>query len=216
VSARELYIVGTSGLAKEMAQLARQADPDQKRWNRFVFVAEDESRLGQTLSLGCIGLTDAELARLGEPAQVVIGVGYPRARRAIAQRLRANPALSFPNLIHPGVELDEQLVTLGEGNVITKGVVLTCDIQIGDFNLVNWNSTIGHDTTIGSYNVINPGASVSGRVVIGDGCMLGTGCRLLETLTVASETVIGAGAVVTRPIATAGTYVGVPARLLAN
>lgn len=212
MAARDLYIVGTAGLAKEMAQLARQVDPDSQRWSGFVFVAEDPARTGESFSLGSIGLSDAELLHRAERTDVVIGVGHPAARRGIARRLLSNPALTFPNLVHPGVELDERLVRLGKGNALTKGVVLTCDIRIGDFNLVNWNSTIGHDAEMGSYNVINPGCSVSGRVVIGDACMLGTGCRVLETLRVASDTTIGAGAVVTRSIHSPGTYVGIPAR----
>lgn len=216
MTAGELFIVGTAGLAKEMAQLARQIDPAGRRWSGFVYVAEDEVQLGQALSYGHVGLTDAQLLARTVPTEVVIGVGYPRVRRAIANRLKANPALFFPNLVHPSVELDEQVVQLGKGNVLTKGVVLTCDIRIGDFNLVNWNTSIGHDVAIGSYNVINPGSSLSGRIVVGDACMFGTGCRVLETLTVVSDAVVGAGAVVTRSIQAPGTYVGIPARRWAD
>ena len=155
---------------------------------------------------------DADAIDRRDEADVVIGVGHPGARRALALRLRANPALHFPNLIHPSVEIDPALVALGVGNMVTLGVVMTCDIRVGDFNLFNWNTTVGHDAVIGSFNVINPGTSVSGRVTLGDACLLGTGCRVLEDLHIASDVNIGAGAVVIDSIPASGTWVGVPAR----
>jgi len=211
---RELLIVGTSGLAKEAAQLARRIDPASSLWREIAYVTNEPSELGRSLPFGKVVYTDEALVTRDTEADVVIGVGIPIPRRKIAQRLQQNPALSFPNLVHPNLEIDANLVTLGIGNMITQGVVMTCDIKVGDFNLLNWNCTIGHDVVIGSYNVINPGCSVSGRVHIDDACLLGTGCRVLETLNIVSEVKIGAGAVLTRSADVFGTYIGVPARLL--
>lgn len=210
----ELLIVGTGGLAKEAAQLARRMDPRAARWSEIAYVAAGAELLDKVLPYGTVRYTDEQLLARTEPADVVIGIGQPRARRDVARRLRANAVLRFPNLVHPSVEIDPAFVTLGIGNMVTLGVVMTCDIHVGDFNLFNWNTTIGHDTVIGSYNVINPGCSVSGRIYLGDACLLGTGCRVLETLNIASNVTIGAGAVVIASIAGEGTWVGVPARRL--
>jgi sugar O-acyltransferase (sialic acid O-acetyltransferase NeuD family) len=209
---RELLIVGTSGLSKEAAQLARRMDPHGTRWHKIGYVTHLRDELGTRMPFGEVCELDETLAQRNEAVDVVIGIGHPNRRRDVAMRLSSNAALDFPNLIHPTVEIDDNLVSLGRGNMVTQGVVMTCDIHLGDFNLVNWNSTIGHDSIIGSYNVINPGSSVSGRVRIGDACLLGTGCRVLETLQIASGVTVGSGAVVTRSILQAGTYLGVPAR----
>lgn len=212
---RELLIVGTGGLAKEAAQLARHSDPRATRWDSIHYVAESPTMIGTTLPYGVVRYLDADVEGRTSECDVVIALGLPRPRRQVAQRLADNPLLSFPNLIHPNVDIDANHVTIGRGNMIACGAVLTCDIIVGDFNLVNWNVTIGHDATVGSYNVLNPSCNVSGYTVIGDACLLGTGCQVLERLMVASEVTVGAGAVVTRSISAAGgTYVGVPARLL--
>jgi sugar O-acyltransferase (sialic acid O-acetyltransferase NeuD family) len=210
----ELLIIGTSGLAREVAQLARQMDPAASRWHLISFVAEDDSPLGQCLGYGEVRLTDAMLLGRTEPADVAIGIGNPKVRRRIAQRLGSQPQLAFPNLIHPSVVIDKTCVSLGQGNIITKGVVMTCDIEIGDFNLFNLNATIGHDARIGSCNVVNPGCNLSGLVELGDACLLGTGMQVLEQCSISSDIVVGAGAVVTRSLTKAGTYVGIPARAL--
>jgi sugar O-acyltransferase (sialic acid O-acetyltransferase NeuD family) len=210
---RDLLIIGTSGLAREMAQLARRIDPDLQRWGRIRYVAASAELKGQPLLHGGIDLCDAELAGLAEDCDVVLGIGHPRARLQAARRLASVAHLHFPNLIHPRLEIDDALVGLGRGNVLTQGVVMTCDIRIGDFNLFNWNVTVGHDARIGSGNVINPGCSVSGHVQVADACLLGTGCQVLEGRRIASRTRLGAGAVLTRDILDEGsTWTGVPAR----
>ncbi len=211
---RELLIIGSSGLSKEVALVARRIDPTGVRWPKLGYVTHLREELGTRMPFGEVCELDENLLERREPVDVAIGVGHPHVRRKVIERLSANPALNFPNLIHPGVEIVEGLVTLGRGNVITQNVSLTCDIRIGDFNLFNLNSTLGHDAVIGNGNVINPGCNISGRVQIGDWCLLGTGCRILETLQIVSDVTIGSGAVVTRSIMEAGTYVGMPARRL--
>lgn len=216
IVAVELFVVGTQGLAKEAAQIARRIDPQGATWRRIRYVTHDVSLLGQVRPFGQIDVHDDDLLALASPADVVIGIGHPPLRRRIALLLRTNPLLRFPNLIHPHVELDPEMVRLGIGNMITQGVVLTCDIELGDFNLLNWNATVGHDCHIGSFNVINPGSSISGNVTIGSACLIGTGARILEGRRVADGTTLGAGAVLTRSIQLpGGTFVGVPARLTA-
>jgi sugar O-acyltransferase (sialic acid O-acetyltransferase NeuD family) len=214
IVAVELLIIGSAGLAKETAQLARQIDPNNERWDRISYVAENLSSLGREMPYGEVRYTDAQLASLERSVDVAIGIGYPHPRRRVAQRLAANPCFRFPNLVHPSVEIDAKFTTLGRGNMVCKGVVLTCDIVIGEFNLLNWNVTVGHDTRIGSFCVVNPGCNVSGNVQLGDGCLLGTGCQVLEGLMIEAESTVGAGAVVIHSIEASGTYVGVPARLV--
>jgi sugar O-acyltransferase (sialic acid O-acetyltransferase NeuD family) len=208
----ELLIIGSAGLAKETAQLARQIDPGKFRWGTISYVAEDASSLGSKLPYGEVRYIDAQLAGINRPVDVALGIGYPRGRLRVAERLIANPRFSFPNLVHPSVGIETEVVSLGRGNMICKGVVLTCDIGIGDFNLLNWNVTVGHDTRIDSFCVVNPGSNVSGNVHVCSTCFIGTGSQVLEGLEVAESTTIGAGAVVVNSIQVAGTYVGVPAR----
>lgn len=210
---RDLLIAGSSGQAKEVAQLARRIDPMGARWSHIRYVTDRAAELGTSLLYGQVELLDEQLLHRDVEADVVIGAGKPTLRRSIAHKFLANPVLRFPNLVHPSLDIDLSIVRLGRGNIITQGTVMTCDIEIGDFNLFNWNCTVGHDARIGSFNVINPGAAISGRVALGDACLLGTGSRILETLSISSETVIGAGAVVTRSIVNPGVYMGVPARL---
>jgi sugar O-acyltransferase (sialic acid O-acetyltransferase NeuD family) len=212
---RDILILGTRGQARETALVLEYVNAREHRWRFLGFVSESSDEVGRDLGMGRVLGDDAWLLGGDLTADLVIGIGYPAVRAAIAARyLERGDRFAFPNLIHPVATLDPRHVTLGRGNLITAGVAMTCDIRIGDFNLFNQHVTVGHDAVIGSFNVINPGANVSGGVHIGDRVLAGTGSQVLENLVVGDGATIGAGAMVRANVAPGDTVVGVPARSL--
>lgn len=208
----DLLIIGTGGLAKEIGQLARIVDPCSQIWNNIYYVAEHIDEIGLDLPYGIVKYCDSEIHFIERKVDVIVGIGNPVVRRKVADRLSLNKYFSFPNLIHPQVDLDYNYVIIGKGNIIAKGVVITCDVKIGDFNLLNWNATVGHDVSIGSFNVINPNSNISGRCYIEDACLIGAGSFVLEGLCIASDVKLGAGSVLLSSVYEPGsTFVGVPA-----
>lgn len=210
----ELLVIGTSGLAKEAAQLARDIDPEGRRWSRISYVSERRETERPKLPFGELRYADEDLPGLSGPFDVVIGIGLPEVRRRVSERLGKCPQCRFPNLVHPTAALDASHVRIGRGNAICRGVVFTCDIEVADFSWLNINVVVGHDARIGSHCVINPSVNVSGRVHVGDACLIGTGSQILEGLSIHPGSTLGAGAVLTRSTESAGVYVGTPARRL--
>ncbi len=209
---RRLYILGTGGLARELAMLAEQVNAQEPHWDFGGFITQDRSELGKDLGTGKIIGDDAWLLDQKLPADIVIGIGTPAVRRkAVAPYITHKDRFSFPNLVHPSATLDVRRVALGVGNAVTAGCIFTCDIRVKDFNVFNLNVTIGHDCRFGSYNVVNPGANVSGEVIVGDDVLFGTGCQILQGRSVDSGATIGAGAMVRTDVSGGQTVVGVPA-----
>jgi sugar O-acyltransferase (sialic acid O-acetyltransferase NeuD family) len=212
---RKLIVLGSSGLAREMAMVAEQIDAREHRWDFLGFVGASMEEQGRELGVGKVLGDDEWLLARDFEADLVIGVGYPKVRASILRRyLSAGDRFQFPNLVHPSATLDFRRVELGRGNVITAGVAMTCDIRIGDFNLFNLNVTVGHDAEIGSFDVFNPGVNVSGCVRVGDRVLVGTGAQILENVEIGADATVGAGAVVRGPVEPATTVVGVPAKPL--
>jgi sugar O-acyltransferase (sialic acid O-acetyltransferase NeuD family) len=211
---RRLFIIGTGGLAKEVAQLAsRLRAAGHACWSSIDYLAQHPSEVGKPMPIGEVVGTDL-LLESARGIDYAIGIGTPAIRKRIALALIGKPGLSAPNLVHPACEIDPNLVHFGMGNIVLRGASFTCDITVGDFNVFNPNCTVGHDSRIGSFNVICPGCNISGNTKIGDTCLLGTGSQVLEKLTLTSEVTVGGGALVAKSISVAGVYVGVPARFL--
>lgn len=213
-----LIIFGSGGISKEIYSLIKliNAGNYQQKYEVIGFVEVDSSKIGEVVIDGYTVVTcDKEIEAFASNYAIlgaVIPVGTPKLKYKIYDSIEHINNFVYPNIIHPSVQIDHTLINFGMGNIITSGVNLTCDIRIGNFNLINLNSTIGHDTIIGNFNVINPLSAVSGNVIIKDRCLLGTGSKVLQQLTVEDDSTIGAGAVVVKDVEANSTVVGIPAK----
>ena len=207
---KDIAIIGAGGLAREVAFLIDDINRHNPQWNVLGFVEQDADRVGQEVGKYSVFCTEDDLARRAMAA--VIGIGNPATIASVMQRLSSLPNLEFPNLIHPNVVGDMQRISLGQGNIICAGNVLTTDIALGSFNLLNISCTVGHDTVIGDGCVINPGVNISGGVTVENGVLIGTGATILQYRRIGENAVVGAGAMVARDVKPGVTVMGVPAR----
>lgn len=84
------------------------------------------------------------------------------------------PLIEFPTLIHPTVFIGD-CVSIGKGCIVCANSVITCDIKIGDFVILNLACTVGHDTVIGNNYAFMLTCNISGEVEIGESVYCGTG-----------------------------------------
>lgn len=212
---KDLIIIGAGGLGKEVAGLIRFINNETPTWNFLGFATHREEDVGTENSQGKIITTQQCLAQWKTPIDIVIAIGTSAYVKAIYESLREanNPNLNFPNIVVPNVFfLDEKTVKLGVGNIISLNCSISCDSEIGDFNLFNGSNVLGHDVTIGSYNSFMPASRLSGHVKVGDGNFFGLSAIVLDRVKIGNNTRIGAGSVIMRKTKDGALYLGNPAK----
>jgi len=169
------------------------------------------TRRGATLLGSVDDLVGGSITDVPSDAAVVVAVGDPASRLALADRLAAAGYGVAPALVHPAATVGAD-VRLGDGAVLAAGAHVTTNVTIGRHVQVNVGAVVSHDSVIGDHATLSPGVLVNGSVHAGEGVFLGTGAVVTPGRTIGRWAVIGAGAVVIRDVPEGITATGVPAR----
>ena len=150
-----------------------------------------------------------------ESAGIVLGIAFPSAKAAIAERLSANKNLEYPVLIHEKAWVSRE-VTIGRGSIVYPGTAINYGSSVGNFVICNMNCSLGHHTTVKNFASLAPGVNTGGHTTIGEGVDVGIGSSTLQNVVIGNYSVIGGQAMVTRSIPARSVAVGVPANVIRN
>lgn len=202
---RPLCIFGAGGCAREALLVARRLDLP-------VFGMMD--RPGSSSIDGKLVFPET----LFDPRKhsAFVALGKPaRRKRVVESLMKLKPAVDFPVLVDPAaILMNRDSITIGHGSLVCAHSVLTCNISLGSWSLINVASRLGHDLTAGDFFTTAYGVNVSGRNVFGRSVMLGAGVSTRDGVVIGNEILVGVGAAVVSDLLEPGTYVGVPAKRL--
>ncbi|MHC5063616.1 MAG: acetyltransferase [Planctomycetota bacterium] len=212
---QRVVILGAGGFAREVLDVfdaINASQPNSYEVLGFISEVEDDwlKIINDKPVLGGFDWFDSDPDHL--QVRVICGVGSPPVRHRMIERCKKR-GLAYVNAIHPQATMTRR-VELGQGIVVTAGVILTNQITIGDHVHLNLHATVGHDARIDDYCTVAPGVNVSGNVHIGVGCDIGTGAAIIQHVSIGEWSVVGAGSVVNREIPANSTAVGVPAKVI--
>jgi sugar O-acyltransferase (sialic acid O-acetyltransferase NeuD family) len=208
---RSIVIYGAGGFGRETAFMIREINRLQPEWNLLGF-CDDGKRKNDIVDgypvLGGLNTLNA----FAEPVAVALAVADPQGRKKLRSAI-VNGNITFPTLIHPSVlRGDIERNSLAEGAIVCAGTIMTTNVHIKSFAIINLMCSIGHDVTIGEYCSLMPSCSISGFVTLEEEVLIGTGARILPLLTVGKASRVGAGAVVVEHVKPGITVVGIPAK----
>ena len=208
---KKIAIVGAGGFGREVKMLIDQMNQNYKQYE-FVGFYDDYIEIGTIINgfkvLGSIN----ELVQIDYNLEVVISIADPRIKKKIYETINCNHFISFPTLIHPNVLIGTDEVSFGYGCIICASNIITVNISLGNFVILNLACTVGHDTKIGDYCSFMPSVNISGEVNIENSVYVGTGAKIINLLTIGNSTIVGAGAVVSKSLPEKCTAVGIPAK----
>ena len=212
---KKIVIIGAGGFAREVRWLIEDINKKNKEFEFIGYVLSDLKKIKATDSKELILGDYSWFDSINESVAVVIGVGNPKHRLRIGGELsKIKKPIFFPNLIHPSVLYQSSTCTFGKGIIICANTVLTVNINLGNFVMINLSCIIGHESVIGEGTALNPFALIGGGSQIGEGVLIGTGATILQYLSIGDFSTIGASACVTKSTASNILALGIPAKII--
>lgn len=205
----KLFIIGAGGMGRETLVWALDIPGDTRDWEVGGFLNSIPTALdGYECAYKIVG--DPLTYPISTGDRFLCAIGDPQKRLLLCNKLRERGA-TFITLIHPTAIVGPRCI-IGEGCIICPRVVVTCDVTIGDFVIININSTVGHNAVIGDGCTLSSHCVVTGFAKLGITVLMGTSASVLPKASVGDNAIVGAGSVVLRRVEPNKTVVGVPAR----
>lgn len=208
----KIAIYGAGGFGREIACLLNKINEVEPTWELIGFFDDGLPKGTEVSHFGVVLGGMEELNSYPEHLCLAITIGNPRILETIVSKI-VNPNIEFPNIIAPSVYFsDPETFKIGKGNIIQKHCSFSCDVTIGDFNVMDGADVFGHDDIIGSYNVFMPAMRISGEVKIGNRNFFGVGSIILQQIKIGDNVRLGAGSVLMTKPKPNCLYMGNPAR----
>jgi len=208
---KRLLIVGAGGFGREMFVWCSQHPDCGRVWSIGGFLDERADTLaGFDYPVGIVGGIDD--FRPGSDDLLVCALGQPATKRRVCARLLERGA-KFLTFVHPSVMLGRN-VSLGRGAVLCPGVVLTCDIFLDDFVMINVSASAGHDVRVGAWTTVSGHSDITGHCRVGEGVFFGSHATVIPGRKIGDRAVVAAGSVIITHVRPGVTMVGNPARAL--
>lgn len=209
----DIAIFGVGGFGREVLTLIKDINKVEPQYNIIGFFDDGHEKDEVINGYPLLGKTE-DLNEWPTRIGIAISVGTPMIKKQIIEKI-VNPHIYYPTLIHPNVIIgDNEFVKIGKGCIICAGCIITTNIEINDFVILNLGCTVGHDVRIKSFAAFMPSCNISGEVIIGEGVYCGTGVKVINQTAIGEFAIVGAGAVVTNPLPAHCTAVGVPAKVI--
>jgi len=210
---KRLLIIGAGGFGREVLHWALDVLPQNRNWEVCGFLDANPAVL-DAYNCGFPILGDPLNYSLQDGDQFICAIGNPSHKLRVCRSLKERGA-QFITLIHPAAIICSNC-TIGVGCVFCPGAVVTTDVEIGDFVMMNLQSTIGHDAIVADGCTLSPHADVNGFASLGEGVFLGSHAVVLPGAKIGDYAIVGAGSVVLKRVKAGATVMGVPAKQIAG
>jgi sugar O-acyltransferase (sialic acid O-acetyltransferase NeuD family) len=203
------YITGCSGYSEEIAFALNRFHNN----NTNIFFIENDSKFINTDSPLGIKILNEEILKDTKSPNVFVTITNPQIRESIVNKYRKfNADVIFPNFLDSSLIIDLNSSVMGVGNIILHNTVITTNVKLGDFNIINCYTGVGHDTKIGDFNTFNPRVSISGNVSIGNKNTFGMNSGILQNKSIIDDNNIWINSTITKNYKSGYTFFGVPAK----
>jgi sugar O-acyltransferase (sialic acid O-acetyltransferase NeuD family) len=204
----KLLILGAGGFGREVLDWASVVPESQRDWEIAGFL-DDRPNALDGLNCRCQILGSAGTYDFGSEDRVVCAIGDPKVRLQNCRELKTR-GVQFVSIIHPTAIIGSNS-RIGEGCILCPYSIITANVTVGNFVVINLHSSVGHDAIIGDGCTFSAHVDVTGGVTLGEGVFLGSHASVTPRIKIADYTVVGAGSVILKKTKPGVTMFGVPA-----
>jgi sugar O-acyltransferase (sialic acid O-acetyltransferase NeuD family) len=209
---KKIAIFGSGGFGLEVATLIEHINAIEGRWE-FIGFFDDKPVANIINNYKVLGGINA-LNKWNSQLDLALALGIPKTRKKIREKI-VNEKISFPPLIHPSIIMGRsEFIEIGEGSIICAGNILTTNIKIGKYVILNLSCTVGHESELGEFSSFMPSCNISGEVCIGRENYWGTGAKVINRKTIGNNVTVGAGSIIIDDIPDDVTIAGIPAKVI--
>ena len=136
----KIVIYGAGGFGREVQWLIESINKVEKTWDIIGYV--DDGVEPGTLVDGYPVLGGLEKIReYDETLAIVCAIASVKIRKRIIDKIKEMGKYQFPNLIEPEVKMSQR-IKMGQGNIICAGNILSVNVTLGDFIILDWSCTV--------------------------------------------------------------------------
>ena len=203
-----IVIYGAGGLAREVYNSFIR---DYEEYNFLGFIDDNVEVNSEVIDNKKVIGNKNTLINSLEDVLVIIAIANPFLRKRIVCELEKSSHIHFPSIVSKKI-INSSFNEIGKGAIVCDGSILTVNVKIKDFAIINPGCFLGHEVVVNEFATIYPKANISGNTEIGVMSEIGLGSNVIQGLKIGDNSIIGAGAVVVKDIPSNCTAVGVPAK----
>lgn len=203
-----LVIIGASGLAREVYDLALTCYGSQPDFSVKGFLSDGPSNIAE-MGYPAVLSTVADY-EIEEKDVFFCAIGNVNDRRKTTEIILAKGG-KFINLIHPTAIISPS-ARIGVGVAVKAFSSIASDVTVGSFVYMQSSVILGHDVVIGDYCHLNSFVFCAGYVKIEDLCVINAGAKLIQNVKVGTGATVGIGSIVLTRVKAGTTVFGSPAK----
>jgi len=206
----DIIIIGAGGFGREVYLWAKDSFPkDQYTIKGFL---DDNPRILDNYNIDINIIGNLDNYKIKNQDRFLFAVGDIDIKKSLIVRLKRRGA-KFLTLIHPGA-IVANTAKIGEGAIICPFCLVSDNVLLEDFVMMNVYSSCGHDVKVGSYSILSPYATLNGFVILEDEVFLGTHATVIPYKKVGCKSKISANSVVMRDVPANKIVFGVPGKAI--
>jgi len=203
-----IIIVGAGGFGREVYLWTKDSFPDDQ-YKIKGFLDDNPKILNNyNMDIGIIGNLDNY--EIKNRDRFLFAIGDIDVKKHLVTKLKGKGA-KFLTLIHP-TAIVVDTAKIGEGAIICPFCLVSDNVRLDDFVMMNAYSSCGHDARIGKYCILSSYTAIAGFAVLEDEVFLGLHATIIPGKRVGCKSKVSANSVVMRDVPSNKIVFGVPGK----